>query len=189
MTQNKVVIGLIGGSGVGKGVFSAAAADLGFTIIDGDRIGHEVLQKEAYDELVNEFGSGIVENGSISRKKLGAIVFDNAEALQKLNSIVHRHILIKMRALMTDRCVIDAAVLHKTELINECTHVIAVVADKKTRLERIIKRDALTKEAALNRINSQNSNEEYAKLADIVLENNGTDVEFVNKVKECLQRL
>ena len=189
MTQNKIVIGLIGGSGVGKGVFSAAAAELGFTIIDGDKIGHSVLQNEAYDELVNEFGNGITENGNISRKKLGAIVFNDATALQRLDNIVHVHITNKIRGLMTDRCVIDAAVLHKTELINECTHIITVVADKEIRIKRIISRDGISEQAALSRINSQISDADYARLSDIVLENNGTDIEFIKKVKECLQGL
>lgn len=189
MMQNKVVIGLIGGSGAGKGTFSAVAKELGFTIIDGDKIGHEVLQNEAFDELVNEFGTQILEADNISRKKLGAIVFSDSNALLKLNNIVHKHIVAKMRKLMTDKCVIDAAVLHKTELIDDCTHVIAVVADKQSRVKRISSRDCITEAVATNRINSQITDEEYAKLSDIVIENNGTETEFINKVKECLQGL
>lgn len=190
MKQNKTVIGLIGGSGCGKSLFCTAASELGYTIIDGDRISHEVLQCDAYDELVEAFGGKILlPDKTISRKVVSEIVFSNPQALELLNKIMHKHILRRMRSMMTDKCIIDAAVLHKTELIEECTCVIAVTADNEIRIKRIKDRDGIDDFHAQERINSQPSNEEYAKIADIVIKNNGSPEEFLLKARECLQSL
>ena len=189
MTQNKI-IGLIGGSGCGKSLLCTAASELGYTVIDGDGISHEVLQKDAYDEIVSAFGEGVLlPDKTVSRAAVGKIVFGNPEALDTLNKIMHKHILRRMRMMMTDRCIIDAAVLHKTELIRECTCVIAVVADDDVRIGRITERDGITRTAAKQRISAQPTNGQYEKIADIVIENNGSEQEFLNKARECLQSL
>lgn len=190
MKQNKTIIGLIGGSGCGKSLFCTAASELGYTIIDGDKISHEVLQSDAYDELVKAFGSKILlPDNSISRKAVGEIVFSDSQALELLNKIMHKHVLRRMRSMTTDKCIIDAAVLHKTELIEECTCVIAVTADNEIRIKRIKDRDGIDGFHAEERINSQPSNEEYARIADIVITNNGDPKEFLMKARECLQGL
>ena len=189
MTQNKI-IGLIGGSGCGKSLLCTAARELGYTVIDGDGISHEVLQKDAYDEIVSAFGEGVLlPDKTVSRATVGKIVFGNPEALDTLNKIMHKHILRRMRMMMTDRCIIDAAVLHKTELTRECTCIIAVVADDDVRIGRITERDGITRTAAKQRIAAQPTNEQYEKIADIVIENNGSEQEFLNKARECLQSL
>lgn len=189
MTQNKI-IGLIGGSGCGKSLLCTAARELGYTVIDGDGISHEVLQKDAYDEIVSAFGEGVLlPDKTVSRAAVGKIVFGNPEALDTLNKIMHKHILRRMRMMMTDRCIIDAAVLHKTELTRECTCIIAVVADDDVRIGRITERDGITRTAAKQRIAAQPTNEQYEKIADIVIENNGSEQEFLNKARECLQSL
>ena len=189
MMQNKI-IGLIGGSGCGKSLLCTAARELGYTVIDGDGISHEVLQKDAYDEIVSAFGEGVLlPDKTVSRAAVGKIVFGNPEALDTLNKIMHKHILRRMRMMMTDRCIIDAAVLHKTELTRECTCIIAVVADDDVRIGRITERDGITRTAAKQRIAAQPTNEQYEKIADIVIENNGSEQEFLNKARECLQSL
>ncbi|MBQ3114694.1 MAG: dephospho-CoA kinase [Clostridia bacterium] len=189
MMRNRI-IGIIGGSGTGKSLFCTVAEDMGYTVIDGDRISHEVLQTLAKDELVKAFGEVISDNnGTISRKVLGGIVFADAEKLKTLNSIMHKYIETEIENRITDKCVIDAAVLHQTPVFNKCTKIVAVVADKEIRLKRIMTRDNLDKKTALDRINSQLSNEQYKNLAHIVIENNGTEEEFKNKARECLETL
>ena len=189
MMRNRI-IGIIGGSGTGKSLFCTVAEDMGYTVIDGDRISHEVLQTLAKDELVKAFGEVISDNnGTISRKVLGGIVFADAEKLKTLNSIMHKYIETEIENRITDKCVIDAAVLHQTPVFNKCTKIVAVVTDKEIRLKRIMTRDNLDKKTALDRINSQLSNEQYKNLAHIVIENNGTEEEFKNKARECLETL
>lgn len=186
MMQNKI-IGLIGGSGTGKTTFCQVAKDLGYTIIDGDKIGHEVLQNQAYDELICAFGAGILDNDkTISRKKLGSIVFSDKDKLDALNKIVHKHIEQEILSQITPKCVIDAAVLHKTNLVSICTHIVTIVASKEKKIKRIMSRDGLSYELAESRINSQPTDDEYKKLSDIVLYNDGSNEEFIENVRECL---
>lgn len=188
MTQNRI-IGLIGGSGTGKSTFCTVAADMGYKIIDGDKIGHTVLQEEAYDELVSAFDGITDETGKISRKKLAAIVFSDERELNRLNSIVHKHIVEKITSMLSEKCVIDAAVLHKTPLIKKCTHIIAVSASYENRIARIVARDGITEAEARQRLDAQDSDEYYRSLADIVLCNDGGNDEFTKTVRECLGNL
>ncbi len=189
MMQNKI-IGLIGGSGTGKSLFSSVAKDMGYTVIDGDEISHTVLQTVAKEELVKTFGEEILNaDGTVSRKTVGKIVFADSDKLKTLNKIMHKYIEAEIEKRITDKCIIDAAVLHQTPTFKKCTKVVAVVADKEVRLKRIMARDNLDEKTALDRINSQLSNDEYKNLADIVIENNGTEEQFTNKARECLESL
>lgn len=189
MMQNKI-IGLIGGSGTGKSLFSSVAKDMGYTVIDGDEISHTVLQTVAKEELVKTFGEEILNaDGTVSRKTVGKIVFADSDKLKTLNKIMHKYIEAEIEKRITDKCIIDAAVLHQTPTFKKCTKVMAIVADKEVRLKRIMARDNLDEKTALDRINSQLSNDEYKNLADIVIENNGTEEQFTNKARECLESL
>lgn len=189
MTQNKI-IGLIGGSGAGKGMFCSVAKQMGYTIIDGDEISHYVLQNDAKEELVNAFGTSILNNNNtISRKVLGEIVFKDKEKLDTLNKVMHKFVESEIENRITEKCVIDAAVLHLTPVFGKCTNVIAVVADSEIKIKRIMQRDGITKENAINRIASQPTNEQYIQLADFVIENNGDEQDFLKRAKECLQNI
>lgn len=189
MMQNKI-IGLIGGSGAGKGMFCSVAKQMGYTIIDGDEISHYVLQNDAKEELVSAFGTSILDDSNtISRKVLGEIVFKNKEKLDTLNSIVHKFVEREIKERITDKCVIDAAVLHLTPVFKKCTTVVAVIADCEIKIKRIMARDGLSRENAINRIASQPTNEQYMDLADYVIENNGDEQDFIKKAKECLQNI
>ena len=141
-------------------------------------------KKDAYDEIVAPSARAFCFRIRPYPVPLwGKIVFGNPEALDTLNKIMHKHILRRMRMMMTDRCIIDAAVLHKTELIRECTCIIAVVADDDVRIGRITERDGITRTAAKQRIAAQPTNGQYEKIADIVIENNGSEQEFLNKAR------
>lgn len=194
MKQNKLIIGLTGGSGCGKSVVAKAATDLGFLHIDGDKLGHEIILKpsKTYYQLVEEFGNSILdENGEINRKKLGQIVFSDSKKLDKLNSIIHPRIIEETRELLEDYTIIDGAVLHKTpEIIEMCDCIIAVTNSDDRRIKFICDRDNIDIETAKNRIKSQPDNEFYEKNADIVIHSDCGIEEFYNKslnvIKRCI---
>ncbi len=182
------VIGVTGPSGAGKGVLSNILSSLGMRIIDADRVYHEVITppSECLCELAREFGNQILnEDGTLDRKVLASIVFDekNKDLLLRLNSISHRYVSERIKAIIDAHkaqdeqfCVIDAPLLIEAGLCNACDLTIAVLADKNTRLERISKRDGISRDAAAARINSQKSDEFYISSTDCVVYNN-TDVE------------
>lgn len=194
MKQNKLVIGITGGSGCGKSIVAKAATDLGFIHIDGDKLGHKVILKpgKTYYKIIEEFGDSILdENGEINRRKLGEIVFSDSEKLNKLNSIIHPSIIEETRNLLNERTVIDGAVLHKTpEIVEMCDYIIAVTNSDERRIEFICNRDKIDRETAEKRIKSQPDNVYYANFADKVIHSDCEIDELYNKalkvIKECM---
>src|SRR6266540_1315504 len=95
------VVGLTGGIGTGKSVVAQILEEQGAVILNADRVGHEVYLpgRPAYDDIVAEFGSGVVaEDGTIDRKKLGPIVPSSSpEKLARLNAITHPRMKEVMR--------------------------------------------------------------------------------------------
>lgn len=184
MTQNNFrgeimkLIGLIGGSGVGKSVVCDAAKSLGFAVIDADIIGHNIILmgKPAYNEIVSFFGRDILlENGEIDRKKLGMIVFSDKDKLCKLNEITHNRIdkaIADEIALCNNSVVvIDGAVLYKAPIFQKCDKIIAVTMPKESRIQNICNRDGITYNEAQLRVNSQISDEDYSNMANITIQN------------------
>lgn len=192
MTRNRLIIGLTGGSGSGKSIVAKAAKDLGFSHIDTDTVGHEVIlkPKPAYYEILNTFGTLVLNShGEIDRKKLGDIVFNDAYKLAKLSKITHPAItdyIINNSAEMT---IVDGAVLHQVpELIKMCKYIICVSNSTERRIEFICKRDNISAEQATKRINSQPDNNFYENLSNFVIVSDCTEDELYNKAYNLIKR-
>lgn len=194
MMQNKLVIGVTGGSGCGKSIVSSAAESLGFLHIDTDVLGHEIIlkPKPAYMQIVKEFGKSILaENGEIDRSKLGALVFADKSKLEILNSITHPQIENEVKSMLAERTVIDGAVLYKSPgLLKLCDCIIAVTNSDERRVSFICSRDGINTEAALKRIKSQPDNEFYSSRADYII-NSDCDIKelfsrSVDVIKRCI---
>lgn len=176
-----MLIGLTGGIGTGKSTLCKVADDLGFFVIDADKIGHSILIKDscAYNEIVESFGKEILSpDGEIDRKKLGGIVFTNPEKLLLLNKITHQKITEKIEK-MIEKCdnetaVLEAAVLFESGMDKICDVVVAVIAPKEERARRISERDGVSIENAMLRINSQKNDDFYLSKADRIIFNNGS---------------
>ena len=193
------VIGLCGGSGSGKGVVGSFFAKNGFLVIDTDKVYREITDNKSHclDALVCEFGAEILTSeGGLNRRKIAEMVFSDKKRLYVLNSITHKFILDRVRSIIADSetdgyvgYIVDAPLLYESGFDKECDFVIAVVSDINARVERIIKRDSISREAAINRINSQTSDEYISSLADFTLENNG-DIESLEKsVNEIIKKI
>lgn len=192
MKQNKLIIGLTGGSGCGKSVVAKAAADLGFVHIDTDKLGHEIILKpnKAYYELIDEFGEEILDdNTEINRKKLGQIVFSDMQKLKKLSSITHPAIADKTKEMLSEYSIIDGAVLHQTqEIVDMCDYIIAVTNSDERRIKFICNRDNITVDAAEKRIKSQPDNKFYSEFADIVIHSDCDIDELYKKSLDVIKR-
>jgi dephospho-CoA kinase len=188
------VIGLTGGIGSGKSTVSQYLKELGAVIIDADKVGHEAFQPgtEAWREVVATFGRDIVTpNGEIDRKKLGAIVFDNPQALTQLNRIMHPKMRDMMKAQIDEYrrqgvavVVLEAAILIEANWTPLVDEVWVTTAHESAVLERLKKQRGLAEEQTLSRIRSQLSNEERLKHADVVITNEGNIGEVRARVKE-----
>jgi len=193
------VIGLTGGIGSGKSTVSQFLAELGAVIIDADRVGHEAFKPdtELWREVVAAFGRQILTpSGDIDRKKLGKIVFGNAELLSRLNQIMHPRMydMVKVQLEEYRRRGVEVVVLEApllleagwTSLVDE---VWVTVASESTVLKRLQERVGLSKEESLARIHSQLSSEERIKRADVVINTDCSLDEVKMKVKKLWDRL
>jgi dephospho-CoA kinase len=165
-----MIIGITGNFGSGKTTVAKAFGRMGYFVIDADKIGHDILKKEAYAKVVKAFGKGILKNRKIDRKKLGQIVFNDKSKLRKLNKITHpiiiKNINKKIKSLKNKKIIIDAAVLIEAKWYKICDKVIVVKISKENQLKR-----AKNKEYAKAIIKNQMSQTKKLKYADFVIDN------------------
>ncbi len=197
------IIGLTGGSGSGKGAVSEILRELNIPSIDTDLVYRELTASASpcLSALKAAFGEDIIsDDGSLNRKKLSKIVFSSADADAQratLNSIAHRFILAetesRLRELENDGCelaFVDAPVLFESGFDKRCDAIVAVIANKDARINRIVSRDGLTVEMAEKRIATQLSDDELTRLCDYVIVNDAdfdtlksSVIDIVNKIK------
>ena len=178
------IIGLTGGSGSGKGEVCKAFLSFGVESIDTDKISRDVTKKDhdcgCLNELVENFSDNILNSdGELDRKKLAEIAFSSKEKLAMLNKITHKHILnecswiiLEMESDGKKAAIIDAPVLFESGFDKKCDVIISVISDLEKRIERIIKRDNITKEQAETRIKNQKSDDFLIENSDYVIYNN-----------------
>jgi len=193
-----LVIGITGGIGSGKSVVTSLLRDkFDAAVIDTDTIGHEIMEtgKSAYKKVVEVFGNKVIaEDGSIDRKKLGSLVFDNQKLLCKLNDIIHPAVeaeVDKRIAEFTKKkfkyIALETALLIKVGYNRKCDKVWFVYADKDMRLKRLYDNRGIDKEKAIKIFESQNSEEEFRQIADDVIDNSGSEAETEIQIKNILE--
>lgn len=187
-----LIVGLTGGIVSGKTTVADMFRELGADIIDADIIAREVVRpkKKAWEKIVKHFGVGILrENQEINRKKLGNIVFSDKNKLKLLNQITHPEIteLIKKKLEniinnnnRNNVCIVDVPLLFETGFENMMNKIIVVYLDPKKQINRLMKRNNLTREDALKRIKTQIPIEEKVKMADYIIDNSNS-LEYTKK--------
>ena len=184
-------IGLTGGIGAGKSTVSAAFEDCGGIIVDGDVIAREVVEPgtEGLAALVDAFGDDILlPDGALDRPALASKAFVDDEQRSKLNGIVHP--LVGRRreeiiaAVSEDAVVVeDIPLLVETGMAPMFPLVVVVHADEETRVERLIKR-GMEEADARARIAAQASEEQRRAIADVLLDNSGSQGELVERARD-----
>jgi len=179
-----LLIGLTGSIASGKSTVARRMKDSGIPVIDLDKVGHEVLRKrhEGFEPVVAAFGKGILgDDGEIDRRKLGAVVFSDPAARERLNAIVHPKIReeeARRIAAMADSGVTavatEAALLIETGQRDRFDFFVVVGCDPEIQVARIMKRDRSTEADARARVAAQMSFEEKRKVADRVIDTSGT---------------
>ena len=185
-----MIIGIAGGTGCGKTTLLNHIRDAGGMILDCDQIYHELLvsDQELLNAIENRF-PGVVESGSLNRKKLGAIVFSDESALQDLNRITHGAVYQEvLRRLETQPALaaIDAIGLFEGGLAPLCDVTVAVTAPEEQRIRRLMDRDGITEEYARSRIAAQKPQEWFCSQCDRVLHN---DTDILSYSARCLDFL
>lgn len=192
-------IGLTGGIGSGKSTAAEHFRARGVLVVDADEISRASLKKggACYDDVVALFGSEILaQSGEIDRKKLAGIIFYDEEMRNKLNAIVHPYVIETMFRLAEESlgqnggiAVFEAPLLFESGMHERMDRNILVTCGEEQRLEQIIARDNITREAALARIRAQMPEEEKRLLADDILINNGTIDQLNAQIDTLLEGL
>lgn len=194
------IIGLTGQSGAGKGTAAKILEKNGIPHIDCDEIYHSMLTAggECTSELAKHFGSEILApDGSVDRKKLGSVVFSgegHEKRLAELNEITHSIVLKKCRRLIEEykgqgkfAVAVDAPTLFESGFDKECDIILSVLAHHELRLERIINRDGISREKALERFSAQKSEDFFRNNSDYVIENSDDEAELEVAIKKFIR--
>ena len=198
-----MVIGLTGGIGTGKSTVSRKLREKGYPVIDLDIISREVITyPEVIDELVRNFGNEILENQnntsgkkSISRNKLRQTVFKEEKKVSVLNSIMHPPIVEEMRRQVENlkknykTVFVEVQLLFEAKLEKEFDLTVLVYADKKTQLERVLKRDGRKEEEVQQIINAQMDMTEKRRLSNYIIENNGDSEMLDLEIEKFIKKL
>lgn len=187
-----LIIGITGGSGAGKSAAAKIFGKLGAVVVSADEIYHELLKSDIkmLSELQNRFPDSFT-SGSLDRSVLRKIAFADTSALEDLNAITHKHVIREINRIIGAArnrgeiaAVLEAIYLLESGFAPICDLTVAVTAPLEKRLERIMLRDGLTQETALERINSQKPDEYYTGMCDRIVKNDGCDDELADKVCE-----
>ncbi|WP_458412255.1 dephospho-CoA kinase [Schinkia sp. CFF1] len=192
------VIGLTGGIASGKSTVANMLRNLGIVVIDADVIAREVVEvgEGAYQKIVEAFGDTILQaDRTIDRAKLGAIVFNNKEKRQILNSIVHPAVREKMNREKDEYIekgekvvVLDIPLLFESRLTSLVEKIILVYVDRDVQTKRLMERNQFSLEEAEARIHSQMPLSEKVPMADAVINNNGTMTETTEQLLNVLKK-
>ena len=180
-----MIIGITGGSGCGKTTALNVIRDMGGLILDCDAIYHQLLKTDTQMLAAIEARfPGTVEKGTLDRKKLGAIVFADENALLDLNAITHGAVkkeVLRQLESNPKLAAIDAIGLFEGGLAELCDVTVAIIAPEKDRIARLMARDGISEEYAKSRIAAQHTDDWFRAACDHVLENNGKLDAFATK--------
>ena len=178
---------ITGGICTGKSSACAILKELGYRIIDADKVAHKVLDENAFS-IAKMFGDEYLRGDRVDRKKLAGIIFSNEKNRRKLEDFLHP--LIKDEILKEEKEAIDKREKYVLDIPlffekgnYEAKRVVLIYAPKVLQIERLMQRDSLSKKDALLRINSQMDIEKKRELADIVIYN---DKDLKNLKRELI---
>lgn len=175
------IIGLTGLTGAGKSTVAQKLMAYGCYHIDADKVAREVINnnENVKNKLKKRFGNDVINaDGTTNRPLLASRAFADEESTNALNEITHPAVIEEIKSIIKDMeevgyrgIIIDAIALFESGLDSLCDFNVTVIAPKEIRLERIMKRDNITEEKALERINAQKDESFFTSRADFVLWN------------------
>lgn len=189
--EGVMVVGLTGQTGAGKTTVCKIFLENGFSIINADHIARLVVEKgqPCLKEICEFFGTDILlENGMLDRPKLAGLVFTDKKKLDLLNSITYPYITSEILKLIRKMSVqghklilLDAPTLFESRADDFCELIISVISRENLRLERIMKRDKISRESAQYRMDSQLKEEFFRQNSDFIIKNN-SDIDNLYEV-------
>lgn len=186
----KYVIGLTGNIGSGKSTVLRMLEQLGAKAIDADNLAHELMRKgtSVWQAIVDAFGDEVLTpDGVIDRKRLGSLVFDDREALERLENIVHPAVDERFREIIQEAdeqvIVVEAVKIIESGIYPELSALWLVTCPAEERLRRLLETRGVNEEEVRERLKAQMTEEQQAQLADVVIDNSGTPPQTWEQVR------
>jgi dephospho-CoA kinase len=174
-------VGLTGGIGSGKSLISQIFAAFSIPVYNSDYETKVLYQTDNHlkQEMINLFGIEVyLNNGSINAKYLGNIVFQNKDKLNQLNSLVHPRVKLHFENWLRHKkecpyIIKESAILFESNAYKHVDKIIVISAPDELRIDRVVKRDSVSRNSVLDRINNQLSQDKIIEKADFVISNDG----------------
>lgn len=191
------IIGITGGIGSGKtAVLSIFKEEYGAFIMEADALAHKLMEpgERSYTDIVDTFGVDILgADKAIDRAKLGAIVFDDPDKLEKLNQITHPNVknailesINKQKESGCELYILEAALLIQDGYLSICDEMWFVYADVEVRIDRLCRYRRFSREKALSVIRSQEPDSYYETNCTKKIDNSGDIEELRNHIKNAM---
>ncbi|MCS7315343.1 MAG: dephospho-CoA kinase [Bryobacteraceae bacterium] len=192
-------VGLTGGLASGKSFVGRALAELGCHLIQADELGRQAMEPggEAYEAVVAEFGPDVVRpDGTLDRRKLAAMVFDNGDRLARLNALVHPVVIRREEEILAELAerdphgiaVVEAAILIENGSYRRFDRIVLAWCRPEQQVERAMER-GLTREEALARLKQQMPLDEKRKYAHYVIDTSGSREDTLRQVRQLYRML
>lgn len=197
--MKNLIVGLTGGIACGKTTIAKMFRNFGADVINTDSMGHQLLKDDpdVYKKILAVFGRRVLDDkGEIDRSKLSRIVFDNPHYLRALNGIVHPPLLKRIEDKIKQRIspveykviVVDAPLLMELNMTHMVDLVVVVYVDEDVQIQRLMMR-GLSEEDAIKRIRSQMPTSEKARIADFVIQTNGSLSDTAQQARQVWEDL
>ena len=187
------VIGLTGPTGAGKSSVTAVAEELGFKVVDCDKLARVAVEKgsSGLADVVNAFGNEVLnDDGTLNRAELAKKAFASTDTTELLNKTLLPHIMTLLKSEISgERVLIDAPTLFESGADSLCDEVIVVISDEKTRKVRIMERDGIDETAAELRMNAGKPDQFYIEKTDNIVYNDCELSVFNLKIQKLITKL
>ena len=191
-------IGLTGGIASGKSTVSRFLQSLGAKVVDADEIAHELMKpkQKLWQKVVGHFGEEILKaEQEIDRDKLGTIIFNNPQQREKLDQLTHPIIISEIKARVEkleqsyEIVIAEIPLLIEVGMIDFFAEVWLVYLKRTVQIKRLMQRDDINREAAVQKIESQMSLDEKKEYADRIIVNNGSQEELEKQVQKLWRKI
>ena len=197
--EGVMVVGLTGQTGSGKNNVCDVFSSNGFSVINADMIARKVVEKgkPCLEDIRDFFGSDVISiDGTLDRKKLASMVFTDKSQLEILNSITYPYITSEILRTIKrfssegrKLILLDAPTLFESRADDFCELIISVISRDDLRKARIMERDGITEEEAVNRMNSQLEEEFFRNNSDFIIKNNSDALNLYYVAKEVSDKI
>jgi len=187
------IIGLTGGIGSGKSTLLAWLRSNGIPCFESDIVGKQLLNGQLKQDVIDCFGPELYPNDVLDTKRMAQLVFQDKEALEKLNNLVHPVVWKAFKDFVEKNknaqiLVKEAAILFETGAYKSCDFVILVCAPLEKRISRVIQRDGVKRAEVLARMSKQWDDNKKSALADFVIENDSLEL-AIEQLEAILKKL